>query len=318
MHIHLKQTTCASRLHKSVAAVAFGMIAIGAAGPAAAGPLLGPDLASFAVLGASGVTNVPTSTIGGNLGSAPNGSSGGGYVFTSGSYQSNTLAAQQAQLDLDAAIVSVSAFGPGTTIAGGDLDAWQAVHGGYIAPGTYTVGAAATNLIGNLVLDGGGDSNALWVFQFESTLITSSMSNVAVTNVGSGANVGLYWNVRSAATLDGDTFAGNVLAHDLISSDGMLSISCGRLLSATGQVTLIEDSVSITGCSGASGGFDQGAPIGSGGLAGAGTIPEPSTPALLALALTLLALPAARRARAIQPRQARIAAPSAAPSAAPH
>lgn len=41
-----------------------------------AAPILGSDLASFAVLGAQGVTNVPTSTIGGNLGSAPNGSVG--------------------------------------------------------------------------------------------------------------------------------------------------------------------------------------------------------------------------------------------------
>lgn len=42
-------------------------------------PLLVPDLASFAVLGAAGgVTNVPTSTIGGNLDSAPNYSAGGG------------------------------------------------------------------------------------------------------------------------------------------------------------------------------------------------------------------------------------------------
>ncbi len=39
---------------------------------ASAVPILGPDLASFAVLGATGVTNVPTSTIGGNLGSAAN------------------------------------------------------------------------------------------------------------------------------------------------------------------------------------------------------------------------------------------------------
>ena len=33
-------------------------------------PILSSDLASFAVLGATGVTNVPTSIIGGNLGSA--------------------------------------------------------------------------------------------------------------------------------------------------------------------------------------------------------------------------------------------------------
>src|ERR1700730_6346875 len=36
--------------------------------------ILGSSLDTFAVLGQQGVTNVPTSTIGGNLGSAPTGS----------------------------------------------------------------------------------------------------------------------------------------------------------------------------------------------------------------------------------------------------
>lgn len=220
-------------------------------------PLLAPDLASFAVLGAAGVTNVPTSTIGGNLGSAPNPSAGGGYVFTSGSLQQNTLLAQNAQIELDAAILAVNAFGPGLLL-GADLT-------GTIFPGTYTVPAGPTNLSGALILDGQGDSNAVWVFLFPSTLITSTTSTVTVQNVGNGAGVGLYWSVGSAATLNGPTFAGNVLAHDLISSDGDLTIPCGRLLSAETQVTLIHDNISI-GCTGfeTSGGFDQGVDIGSG------------------------------------------------------
>jgi len=61
-----------------------------------AAPVLGASLASFAVLGAAGVTDVATSTVGGNLGSAPNGSVGGGYIFSSGSFQQNTVLAQQA------------------------------------------------------------------------------------------------------------------------------------------------------------------------------------------------------------------------------
>jgi len=113
------------------------------ASPALASPILGQDLASFAVLGASGVTNVPTSTIGGNLGSAPNASVGSGYVFSSGSLQANTALAQAAQLQLDSAIVAVNSSGPGTAI-GSRLDAWQAGHGGVITPGTYTVGADPT------------------------------------------------------------------------------------------------------------------------------------------------------------------------------
>lgn len=255
------------------------------ASPVLAAPILGSDLASFAVLGATGVTNVPASTIGGNLGSAPTSSVGGGYVFTSGSLQANTLLAQNAQIQLDAAILALAAFGPGLPIIGGDLDAFQAANGGSIGPGIYTVPAASVNLTGALLLNGGGSNSAVFVFQFPSTLITSTLSTVTVLNVGDGANVGVYFNVGSAATLNGPTFAGNVLAKSLISSDGNLSIACGRLLSAESQVTLIQDNISIGCLDGGfgSGGFDQGVDIGSGGPGQA--IPEPGSLLLLAIGL---------------------------------
>ena len=254
------------------------------ASPAWAAPILGSDLASFAVLGAQGVTNVATSTIGGNLGSAPNASVGGGYVFTFGSLQSNTLIAQNAQTQLDAAILTVNAFTPDFTIANGNLDAFQSAQmGSVISPGTYAVGAAPINLAGNLILDGGGSNTAVWNFLFSSTLITGSSSNVLVQNVGDGSGVGIYWTVGSAATLDGFTFAGNVLAKQLISSNGNLTVGCGRLLSAEAQVTLNQDNISV-GCAGfaASGGFDQGN-RNTGGLGQ--TIPEPATLALLGLGI---------------------------------
>lgn len=288
---YFEMKTVRTLFRRSARLVAIGPLAalLCGAAPALAVPILGADLASFAVLGATGVTNVPTSTIGGNLGSAPSASVGGGYVFTSGSLQSNTPLAQNAQLQLDAAILALNSLGAPTLLGSGDLTTL-----GTIFPGNYTVPNAAINISGALTLDGGGSNTAVWVFHFPSTtLTTSTISTVNVVNVGDGAGVGLYWNVGSTAVLNGPTFAGNVLAGASITSDGGLTIACGRLLAATGNVTLIQDTISL-GCTGfeRSGGFDQGVDIGSVGQ----VVPEPAT--LLLFGFGLAGLGFMRRKRA--------------------
>jgi len=304
-----RSTRTASAL-KSLSTLALAVAAVfGGAAPALADPILGSALASFAVLAATGVTSGDTgSTIGGNLGSYANPSVTGLYTFPYGTINPGTEA--QAQLDLDAAILAVNAHlaSPANTIAAGNLNLqlFQATQtGGVISPGTYAVGAGTSNFDSTIILDGAGSNTAQWYFKFSSTLITGTSSNVLVQNVGDGAGVGIYWTVGSGATLNGPTFAGNVLANQTISSDGNLTIACGRLLSAEAQVTLIDDLISI-GCTGSyvtpqdttvtpvvvtgtgggnvanSGGFSGGS------NGGGGTVPEPTTLALLGLGLAAL------------------------------
>lgn len=286
----------------SVAAVVVAAIGLGPA-LAAATPLLGPDLASFTVIGGSTVTNVPTSAIVGNVGVWSSGganaitgfnSSPGVAVsdsqVTAGTVQAGTTTgspnAMSAQLQLATAITNLGSLGPGTTEPA-DLT------GLTLLPGVYTVPADTTNLSGTLTLDGNGNANAVWVFQLPSTLITSSGSVVNLINSGAGA--GVYWNVSSSATLGTNTaFLGNILALDSITLDTGATDLCGRVAANTGAVTLQENTIS-NGCSGLaadSGALSDGL---SGGLnvisPGAvdilpyASVPEPGTLSLLILGL---------------------------------
>ena len=232
--------------------------------PTFASSILPADLASFAVLGASTVTNVPISNIQGNVGVWPgtsitgfnsvSGSAVSDYQVTGGLVHSATPLAQSAQNELTRARNDLLSMGAGTLLPS-DL------AGLTLKPGVYTVPAAATNLSGTLTLDGGGNPNAAWVFQMASTLITSSSS--VVNMIGGGANGGVFWNVGSSATLNTySTFMGNILALTSISAKTGATVSCGRLLAQNAAVTLEMNTISaacngsFAGSNGLSGGLD--------------------------------------------------------------
>lgn len=240
----------------AAASVSFSMMVSGHT--ASATTFLGDDLGTFAVLGAETVTNVPTSSIIGNVGVSPgtavtgfnsvSGTATSDPQVTNGQVHSNTPLAQSAQNQLSTARDNLDSLGSGTMLAA-DL------AGQTLTPGVYTVPAGTTNLSGTLTLDGGGNLNAGWVFQFPSTLITSPNSAVNVINTGSGA--GLYWNVGSSATIDtNSTFLGNILAQSSVSANTTASIRCGRALADTGAVTLQMNTIFSDDCEGDLAGSD--------------------------------------------------------------
>ena len=264
--------------------------------------LMDSELASFAALGASTVTNTGATTLTGNLGvSAGSAITGMASITVNGTnaatigntsvHQADAFAGA-AQSQLAAARTNLGLLGPGT-LAPVDLG------GLTLFPGVYTVPAGVSNLTGSLTLNGQGNANALWVFQMPSTLITSPGSVVDVINTGPGA--GLYWNVGSSATLDTTTsFQGNILALTSISLNTGASIGCGRALASGGAVTMDGNTIS-NGCGGpetqSSTGWNGGISVPTGGgtptllsFSAVSNVPEPETYAMTFAGLALAVL----------------------------
>ncbi len=216
------------------------------ASTSAATPVLTPgSTTSFAVLGATTITNtgptVITGTAGGNIGLAPGSSfTGSTTVTTSGVQHIADTTATTAQTDLVTAYNAVAAPTP-TVLASPEL----ASH--VITPGTYSTGAGSFENSGALTLDAQGVANAVFIFQASTTLITSAGSTMTLTNGAQACNV--YWNVGSSATLGANsTFVGHIYALTTITANTGANVQ-GQLLARTGAVNLNANTITNSACS---------------------------------------------------------------------
>lgn len=126
-----------------------------------------------------------------------------------------------------------------TTVIGAGL-------GGLIlGEGAYAVLGSAT-LVGNLTLNGGGNPNAVFIFDTASDLSTASGSTVTLTNGTQACNV--FWLVGTSATLGtSSTFVGHVIAGIAISATTAAHVS-GSLVALTGAVTLDSNTITNDNC----------------------------------------------------------------------
>ncbi len=206
------------------------MLSMGSLAWAQSAPPLGSSQ-SFAVLGASTVTNTGPTVITGDLGVSP-GTAVTGFPpgsVTGGSLHSGDAAAVTAQANAHTAYAALVAEPCGTNLTGKTLGTSPGAVS--LLPGVYCFDSSA-QLTGTLTLNG----NGVYVFKIGSALTTASHSSVVLSN---GATAGkVFWQVTSSATLGTNTaFEGSILAliSDTVSTG---TVVAGRVFALTGAVTL--------------------------------------------------------------------------------
>ena len=194
----------------------------------------------FAMLGASGITNVDAHTfVIGDVGSYPTCTVTGltqnqvnGQLFLKCSH-----VMKKAQKDLTKAYNQAAGASCDTNLTGKDLGGMR------LGPGVYCFSSSA-GLTGTLTLDAHGNPDSQWVFQIGSTLTTATNSKVVMvlghtlppwSNGLRGCNV--YWQVGSSATIGtGSTFVGKILALTSITLNG--GTFRGKSLASNGAITM--------------------------------------------------------------------------------
>jgi len=216
----------------------------GAACPPAPAVLSLGTACSFGILAATpSVTNVGPTAVTGDIGIWPAASIVGFPPGTlTGTKHAGDAVAQTAQGDL------TTAYNNAAGAAGGAV--LPADIGGQTLPaGVYrtTTAQPSLGITGNLTLNGGGNPNAVWIFQIQSTLTTAAgNSHIILINSANSHNV--FWQVGSSATLGTNTiFQGTIMA--LASITGTTgAVLNGRALARTGAVTLDSNPVNVPPC----------------------------------------------------------------------
>ncbi|MFA6524332.1 MAG: ice-binding family protein [Candidatus Paceibacterota bacterium] len=220
----------------------------------------------FSVLAGSGITDTaPSNIISGDVGLSPTTGAAIGIPSTEvngviysvdGAGTGDIMDASRlttAKGDLVTAYNAAATAGSATTITASSTDSFGSgtiTNGNSLTPGVYNSGSTI-GITGTLVLDGGGDANAVFIFQAGSSLTTATDSVVSLINGTQACNV--FWQVGSDATLGTNSeFYGTIMAISSITDDGDSTIE-GRLLAdandnTTGAVTLNNTTITESVC----------------------------------------------------------------------
>ena len=187
---------------------------------------------AYAVLGTT-VTNGGATVLNGYLGSSSP-IAGPELPTVNGQTHVGDSSDVQAQTDLGLAYDAARGLTHTATFSGDQ-------NGLTLLPGVYYAGAAIA-VTGTMTLNGGGDPNAVFVFQVEAALNTGASSAIVLTNGAKASNV--FWQVLGAAnTGAGSSFAGTIMASGAITLGAGASVY-GRALSLA-AITLAANTVTV-------------------------------------------------------------------------
>lgn len=196
----------------------------------------------YAVLAGSGITvagAVGTTSITGDIGTFPTSTINGleNIIIHDGTNHGGDGVSQVAKADLSAAYWNAAGRAYDVRYTDGfDL------QGQSLTSGVYN-SASSLFLTGTLTLDAQGNSDAVWIFQTGSTLVTASNSLVKLVGGAQASNV--FWQVGSSATLGTSSiFSGSILSLTSITVTTGASVD-GRVLASNGAVTLDRNTITV-------------------------------------------------------------------------
>jgi len=193
--------------------------------------------AGFAVLAGSTITNTGSTTINGDLGLSP-GTSVVGFPpgILTGTQHVNDATVNQAKLDITAAFNDLAGrTSPEVVAIAGNIG------GLTLYPGLYNSASSIAVSSGDLILDGQGNANAIFVFQAGSTLVTTTGRKVILQNGAQASNV--FWQVGSSATLGtNSTFVGTIIAKASITLTSGATLN-GRAFAQVAAVTMDNNTI---------------------------------------------------------------------------
>ena len=202
-------------------------------------PILG-SVAKFALFTSSGaVSNTGISYVVGDLGTNAVGSINGfeTSIFI-GSAQTANTATAAAATDLANACTTLSSKTVTAT------HNFPFGNGEILTAGVYSV-AGAGSMAGNLVLDGGGNTNAEFVFKIGGAFSVGAHSSMKLINGARRCNI--FWVTEGAISMGQFSFVkGNFIAHGAaVNMDGNCFLE-GRLLSTSGEVGIVTSTTYIS------------------------------------------------------------------------